>query len=157
MEPQLCQAFDALAPEGKLLVHILTAEKPVAGELSLPGRAAYVKHTPVRTELLAAIEAAGFADVQLTTLRSGACFEHAGQPLRETQIAARRPAAESDELCTVVFKGPFHEVADDEGHVWRRGEPTAISRSRWQSLQESAVADLFVELPEAAPVSHCGL
>lgn len=157
MEAQLCQAFDALAPGGKLLVHILTAEEPVVGELNLPGRAAYVKCTPVRTELLAALEAAGFADVQLTTFRSGACFEHAGQPLRETQIAARRPAAESEDLCTVVFKGPFQEVADDEGHVWRRGEPTAIPRSRWKSLQESAVADLFVELPEAAPVSHCGL
>lgn len=156
MRSQLGQAFETLKPGGQLNVHILTSEEPVTGELKLPGPAAYVKYTPVRTELLAAIEAAGFSDIQLSTFRSGACFEHQGQPLRETQILARRPVVASDETCQVVFKGPFQSVTDDEGHEWRRGESVTVPRSRWESLQKSAVGDLFVMLPETATVSHCG-
>jgi hypothetical protein len=103
-----------------------------------------------------AMEAAGFTDLVLTTFRSGACFEFKGHPLRETRIEARRPSSTETELCTVLFKGPFKEILDDEGRRWRRGQPTAISRSRWQAIEKSSVADLFVELPLAATVAHCG-
>jgi len=157
MRAQLAQAFEAMRPGGRLTVHVLTSEEAVMGDLRLPGPAAYVKYVPVRTDLLSAIEAAGFVDVQLSTFRSGACFEHEGVPLRETQIVARRPAEESSEVCSVVFKGPFLKVTDDQGNEWRRGEMVSISRTRWESLQNSSVADLFVMLPETATVSHCGV
>lgn len=156
MRSQLAQAFHAVRPGGQMTVHILTCEQPIAGELKLPGPAAYVKYTPVRSELMAAIEAAGFVDLRLSTFRSGACFEHDGAPLRETQIIARRPEQTTSETCHVVFKGPFLRVQDDEGHEWRRGELVNIPRSRWESLKASSVADLFVMLPEVACVSHCG-
>ena len=157
MRSQLAQAFDALRPGGQIAVHVLTAEEPVTGELHLPGPAAYVKYAPVRTELLAAMEEAGFVDLQLSTFRPGACFEHEGLPLRETQIIGYHPVEASSDSCTVIFKGPFQSVTDDEGNEWRRGEPVSTSRTRWQSLQNSSVADLFVMLPETAPVSHCGI
>ena len=154
---QLAQAFDVLRPGGQIMVHVLTAEEPISGELQLPGPAAHVKYIPVRTELLAALEAAGFVDLQLTTFRSGACFQHDGIPLRETQIIAKRPVEAKLEVCTVVFKGPFLTVTDDEGNEWRRGEPLSVPRSRWEALQQTAAADLFVMLPETASVSHCGV
>ena len=154
---QLEQSFDSLRPGGRVTVHVLTSEEPVSGELQLPGPAAHVKHVPMRMELLAALEEAGFVDLQLTTFRPGACFEHEGLPLRETQIVARRPNEPSDESCTVVFKGPFLTATDDERNEWRRGEPITVSRDRWEALQQTSAADLFVLLPEAAPVSHCGL
>jgi catechol 2,3-dioxygenase-like lactoylglutathione lyase family enzyme len=157
MRSQLARAFETLRPGGQVSVHILTAEEPVSGDLRLPGPAAYVKYVPVRTELLAAIEAAGFVDLQLSTFRSGACFEHEGIPLRETLIVAKRPPEASSDVCSVVFKGPFLNVSDDEGNEWRRGETVSISRGRWESLQRSSVADFFVMLPETATVSHCGL
>jgi len=157
MRSQLCQAFDALRPGGQVTVHILTSEEPVVGEVKLPGPAAHVKYVPVRADLLAAMEEAGFADLQLSTFRSGACFEHHGLPLRETLIVARRPETMSEESCSVIFKGPFLTVTDDEGNEWRRGEAVSVTRSRWESLQRTPVADLFVMLPESASVSHCGL
>ncbi|MBI1314593.1 hypothetical protein GC176_25145 [bacterium] len=153
---RLRQAFDALVPGGRLTVHVLTCEEPVIGPLELPGHAAHVKHVPVRSELMQAVEAAGFRDQQLTTFRSGACFEHQGQPLRETQIVARRPEHDCGVECVVVFKGPFAEVTDDSGFRWQRAIPTRVPLARWEMLQQSAVRDLFVELPAEAPVSHCG-
>ncbi len=153
----LHQAFTALKPGGQVMLHTLTCEEPVTGELQLPGPAAYVKHVPLRADLMAALEEAGFVDLRLTTFRSGACFEHQGIALRETQIVANRPVECSSKTCAIVFKGPFQSVTDDEGHVWRRGEPTTVSWSRWESLQHGPMADLFVLLPEVAVVSHCGI
>lgn len=152
----LTQAFSAMRPGAKLTVHTLTSEIPVASELKLPGPAAYVKHVPVRTDLMRDIEFAGFRDSHLTIFRSGACFEHQGVPLRETQIVAYRPAEECGAQRVAIFKGPFAQVTDDFGHVWKRGEPVAIPLARWEALQASTAREMFVELPAAASVSHCG-
>lgn len=137
----------ALRPGGALLLHILTGDRPLAGAPQLPGGAASVKAVPVRDELLSALEAAGFVDMQLATFRPRACFEHEGVALRETRITCRRPAPASDDACTVVFKGPFAEVTDDEGHTWRRGRKTIVPVARWEALQQSPLAELFVRLP----------
>ncbi|MBS0205908.1 MAG: VOC family protein [Planctomycetes bacterium] len=153
----LQQAIAVLKPGGKILVHTLTCEESVTGELNLPGPARHVKFVPVRSDLMVAMEEVGFADLQLSTFRSGACFEHHGVPFRETQIIAVRPAETSSQNCTVVFKGPFKSLTDDEGQVWRRGEAITISANRWDSLQSGPMADLFVQLPETATVSHCGM
>lgn len=157
MATQLQQAFDSLRPGGKITTHMLTSETATDGDLNLQGPAAYVKHVPVRADLMSALESAGFVDLQLLTFRSGACFEHRGVPLRETLISARRPAEITEETCTVVFKGPFLNVRDDEGNEWQRGEPARIPQSRWDAIKQSSVADFFVVLPDVASVSHCGV
>jgi hypothetical protein len=157
MRDQLAQAFVALKPGGEILVHVLTSERPLSGDLSLPGPAAHVKFAPVRSDLMKTLEDVGFINLQLTIFRSGACFQHHGIPLRETQITARRPHRSAAEVCTVVFKGPFLTVTDDLGNVWRRGESAKMTQADWSALQETAAADLFVMLPEFAGVSSCGV
>jgi catechol 2,3-dioxygenase-like lactoylglutathione lyase family enzyme len=157
MVEMLQQSHAALKPDGAIVVHVLTAETPLTTPPHLPGAAAYVRHVPVREEVLNAVKAAGFVDVQLTTFRSKACFEHDGVALRETKIGARRPAAESDATCTVVFKGPFAEATDDAGHTWYRGQKTTVPLSRWQGLQRTPLADLFVRLPAETVVGACGV
>ena len=153
---RLAQSFESLRDGGKLTVHVLTTETAISADLHLSGPAAHVKHVPVRMELMLAIESAGFRDLQLTTFRSGACFEHQGAPLRETQIVAYRPEHDCGATRVIVFKGPFAEATDDSGFTWSRGEPKTVPLARWESLQRSAVRELFVELPSDAPVSHCG-
>jgi catechol 2,3-dioxygenase-like lactoylglutathione lyase family enzyme len=146
----------ALRPGGSLLLHILTAQAPLSSAPRLPGGAGAVKFVPVCGDLLDTLEAAGFADMQLTTFRSRACFEHEGIALRETRIACHRPATSGGEVCTVVYKGPFAEVTDDEGHTWRRGQKTSIPLARWEALQRTPIADQFVELPSETVVGACG-
>ncbi|MGE5193608.1 MAG: ArsI/CadI family heavy metal resistance metalloenzyme [Deltaproteobacteria bacterium] len=146
----------ALRPGGSLLLHILTAQAPLSSAPQLPGGAGSVKYVPACGDLLNSLETAGFADMQLTTFRSRACFEYEGIALRETRITCHRPATSGGELCTVVFKGPFAEATDDEGHTWRRGQKTAIPLARWEALQRTPIADLFVELPSETVVGACG-
>jgi hypothetical protein len=149
------QSFAALVPGGKIALHHLTAEETLCETPVLPGPAAYVRHVPVRAEMMTALEAAGFVDLALTTFRAGACFEFKGHPLRETRMEARRPARADADLLTVLFKGPFKEILDDSGQRWQRGEPVTIPRSRWQAIAQSPAASLFVELP-ASPAAACG-
>jgi len=147
---------NTLRPDGILLLHILTGDAPLSREPSLPGMAGSVKFVPVRDDLLNALEAADFADIELTTFRPKSCFEQEGIALRETRISCRRPAASTDEACTVVYKGPFAEVTDDEGHTWHRGQKTTIPHSRWDSLQRTPLAESFVQLSAESVVAPCG-
>src|SRR4029077_9213918 len=94
----LADARRTLQPGGKLRVHVLTADRPLAGEtLSLPGSAARVKHVPIDRELLNALENAQFAGVTLTTFRAAPCFKIGDVEMRETMIVCQKPAAADGE------------------------------------------------------------
>jgi hypothetical protein len=112
---------------------------------------------PVRTQVLEALESAGFVGIQLQTFRSTPCFQQDGVELRETRIVCRRPAVESEERCDVVFKGPFAALVDDAGHQWRRGERINVSVSQWESLSRSPYWESFVRMPAEATATACGV
>jgi catechol 2,3-dioxygenase-like lactoylglutathione lyase family enzyme len=156
----LADARRSLQPGGKLQIHVLTADRPVADdELSLPGPAACVKHVPVDRELLQALEESGFSNVALTTFRSAPCFRIGEAELRETMLVCQKPLAEpGGEERVVVYKGPFALIADDEDRMFRRGERVAIPLAVWENLQRSPLGGQFVCLdsPAGAP-AVCGV
>ncbi len=153
----LADAHRTLQPGGKLRVHILTADRPLAGEpLSLPGPAARVKHVPVDRELLGALEDAQFAGLTLTTFRAAPCFKIGDVEMRETMIVCQKPTvAANGEERLVVYKGPFLQVTDDEQRTYRRGDRVAIPLTAWESLQRSPLADQFVCVGSGAAAA-CG-
>jgi hypothetical protein len=141
----LADARRALQPGGKLHIHVLTADRPLADDaLSLPGPASRVKHVPVDKDLLSALEEAQFANVTLTTFRSSPCFRIGAVELRETMVVCHKPVAD---LCgaerVVVYKGPFAQVTDAE-HTFRRGERTTIPLAAWETLERSPLGSQFV-------------
>ncbi len=149
----LREAFAALKPGGKLMVHTLTAETPFPGVPKLPGLAQYVRHVPVRQALLNALEAAGFTGLYLLKFGSNPCFVVEGIEMRETMITGCKPAPEGAEARCVIYKGPFATVVDDEGRSYMRGEPKAISEAQWAALRQSAIGDHFVSLPSPEVVA----
>ncbi|HEY2252258.1 MAG TPA: hypothetical protein VGH74_14390, partial [Planctomycetaceae bacterium] len=157
----LADARRTLQPGGKLRVHVLTADRPLAGELSLPGPAARVKHVPVDRELFTALEDAQFTGLTLTTFRSAPCFKIGDVEMRETMIVCQKPAAAnsgaatSGEERTVLYKGPLLQVTDDENRSFRRGERIAVPLVVWESLQRSPLADQFVCVGNGAAAA-CG-
>jgi hypothetical protein len=153
----LQQVSDNLKPGGQLEMHVLTAESPVTGPLSLPGPAAYVKYVPVRSVLLQALSQARFVDCRLTTFRSGPCFQFEGISLRETKIVAVKPTVPSESgHVNIVYRGPFAEIRDDYGNIWRRGEQQSVSATRWEELKRFGLETSFTQIPEAPVVSNCG-
>jgi catechol 2,3-dioxygenase-like lactoylglutathione lyase family enzyme len=156
----LGEARRALQPGGKLQIHVLTADRSLAGEtLSLPGPAACVKHVPVDSELLQELEESHFTNVALTTFRSAPCFRIGEAELRETMVVCEKPLSEfGDEERVVVYKGPLAQVTDDEGRTFRRGQRATIPLAAWESLQRSPAGNQFVcfEVQAGAPAA-CGV
>jgi catechol 2,3-dioxygenase-like lactoylglutathione lyase family enzyme len=143
----LADCLHALAPAGRVVLHHLTGESPLpTGSLPLPGLASVVEDVPIDADMLGWLADAGFCDVRLLKFGGKASFTVQGVELRETIIEAHRPhAAQSDEVL-IVYKGPFRELVDDSGRVFRRGERTWISREQWERLGSGPLAESFVRL-----------
>lgn len=154
----LTEASRALAPGGRLALHLLTADRPLPDSLSLPGPAAAVKAVPSDADLLASLEQTGFVGARLTRFGPTPCFRIGGAELRETMIEAFVPAADDCGSVVVVYRGPFREVVDDTGRVFRRGERVRMPLTAWERLSASLPVDAFTRLtePETTPIV-CGL
>jgi extradiol dioxygenase family protein len=141
----LVEAARALRIGGTLVVHGLTADRPTTGPLALPGPAAKVSHVPTHRELIEAVEMAGFMAIELATFGETYSFNHAGTELRELKLHALRggpAAAPSDHVA--IYRGPFFEIRDESGRVFRRGEQTAIDEETYRRLRNSTSAAHFV-------------
>jgi catechol 2,3-dioxygenase-like lactoylglutathione lyase family enzyme len=142
----LAELFRVLKVGGTVQLHVLTADRPLTGgTLDLPGPAAIVERVPVDSELIRALEDAGFTEIEFTKLGEQPCFSALGAELRETKIAARKPQAADSETkggLPVMYKGPFREISDDSGLVFRRGVRTVVSPAVYLRLQAKS-ADSF--------------
>lgn len=153
----LREVFMNLNSGGQVELHLLTSESPLTSPLNLPGPAAYVKYVPVRSLLMRKLAEAGFVDIRLTTFRSSACFQANGIPLRETKIAALKPSVSTDSCqIDLVYRGPFAEIRDDYGTVWRRGELKSVSTTRWEELKLAGYEASFTAIPQTSTFSRCG-
>lgn len=142
----LREAHRILTPGGQVMIHGLVADRPLpSGFPRLPGPAALVSHTPVETEPLSWLSLAGFTGAYLQRLGDHANFEHEGVSMRELMVVAWKPAAGSS-ACTVVYRGPFRSVTDDEGRVYRAGERVALSAASAARLRLGPLADQLVFL-----------
>lgn len=68
-----------------------------------------------------------------------------------------------DQKHAVVYRGPFRQVVDDDGHVFRRGDRVAVCGKTYGILTREPYADHFDRIPpnapvplEGAPVFPCG-
>jgi catechol 2,3-dioxygenase-like lactoylglutathione lyase family enzyme len=142
----LAEASRVLRPGGRLFVHVLTAERPFAGDPGLPGPASVVRHVPVDADVVGVVEAAGFEGVRLLKFDASPCFVREGVPMRETQLEAWKPSENSTPSITVVYKGPFRELRDDVGNVFPRGRRVRIDPTTAERLRSPEWAAHFLIL-----------
>jgi DNA-binding transcriptional ArsR family regulator/catechol 2,3-dioxygenase-like lactoylglutathione lyase family enzyme len=149
-EAMFAEVYRVLGPKGRVVLHQLTADRPLSnGVPSLPGPAAVVREVPVDRDVLAWAEEAGFDQIRLIKFSSAPTFEFDGVTLREMIVEARKPAEEvtADEV-TVVYKGPFRNLIDDSGRVFRRGERVNILAETWNAIQSGPLEEFFIRLDE---------
>jgi catechol 2,3-dioxygenase-like lactoylglutathione lyase family enzyme len=137
------ESMRVLKPGGRLFVHVLTADRPVAELPPLPGPAAVVRMTPQQAEVLTAVAAAGFVGARMIKYGAKPCFQVPAADLRETQVEAFKPAV-ADGVRRVLYKGPFQEVVLDGGRILPRGEWVKISRAEADSLSGPGLAEQVV-------------
>ncbi len=141
----LIEAFRVLRPAGTIRVHGLVADRPFPGVPQLPGPAAMVREIPVETAPLAELAAAGFVGLQCDKLGDIHCFQAGGVELRELQLSAARPYAESPEAFhhQVLYRGPLACVTDEQGRTYTRGHRVAVDEATWRLFQEPRFAEQF--------------
>ena len=54
----------------------------------------------------------------------------------------------------VIYKGPFSHVKDDDGHVFMRGERSAVCEKTFKLLQREPYADMFYFVEPSIPVTE---
>jgi catechol 2,3-dioxygenase-like lactoylglutathione lyase family enzyme len=140
----LAEVKRILKPGGEVLIHGLSADQSLKSAFPrLPGPAALVSHAPTVDDVTGWLREAGFVGLYLHKLGERHNFEHEGVRMRELLIVAWRPAREG-EPATVVYKGPFPRVIDEDGREYRAGERVDVDGPTAARLSRGLYADQFV-------------
>jgi catechol 2,3-dioxygenase-like lactoylglutathione lyase family enzyme len=142
----LAEAARVLKPGGRIFVHVLVADRSLSEPLELPGPAAVVKFAPIQSEPVRLLHDAGFQAVRMVKFDAKPCFIRHGVAMRELQLEGRKAGSDNEKPSRVLYKGPFQQLADDSGIVFRRGEwvqvsPGVATRLRSNELSEFVFSD----------------
>jgi len=94
---------------------------------------------------LEAFAEAGFHGIEITKRQAEPWRTVAGIEFRSVTVVAHKgPAGVGlDRRQAVIYRGPFRQVQDDQGQVYRRGERMAVGDVTFQRLQQAPYAGLF--------------
>jgi len=96
-------------------------------------------------EFLKAFEDAGFHGIQITKRQSEPWRTVEGIEFRSVTVVAYKgkqgPCLERNQA--VVYRGPFKQVQDDDGHTYWRGERMAVCDKTFQLLQQAPYGESF--------------
>jgi SAM-dependent methyltransferase len=105
---------------------------------------------------LKAFEAAGFHGIEIVKRQREPWQTVQGIEFRSITVLAHKgkqgPCLERNQA--VIYRGPFKQIEDDDGHVYRRGERMAVCDKTFQLLGRPPYTGLFdmVEPRESIPL-----
>jgi arsenite methyltransferase len=159
----LSEAFRVLRRGGCLTLLLLLADEPVSSELPtiLQQDLCFIPQEP---EIMALLTEAGYYGMQYT--------QRSGLPLKvvsgtEIRFFTAMAYKGKQGICldqghAVIYRGPWSEVLDDDGHRYVRGKRVAVCQKTYEILnrvpyqQEFFAVPCYLEVPlEQAPLFDC--
>lgn len=103
---------------------------------------------------LEAFEEAGFYGIELVERQEAPWRTIQGIEFRSVTVVAHRgkEGACWDKKQAVIYKGPFREVTDDDGHVLRRGVRVAVCEKTFDLYSKAPYDEHFAFVEPLAPV-----
>ncbi|UXY15878.1 hypothetical protein N8I74_02350 [Chitiniphilus purpureus] len=153
MVPQLlAEAFRVQAREGVVYCAALVADEPIASAYAVRGAPPGPSlHVPTEGALLRSFEEAGFHGITVhwSTAVDPLAVDRIGDvDVRMCIIEAYRgkqgPCFELGQA--VMYRGPWREVEDDDGHVYRRGQRVAVCAKTFDLMMRAPYQGQFVGL-----------
>ncbi len=145
------EMFRVLRRGGRAVISDIVCDEPVPEKLQndptlwsgcISG--AYVEH-----EFLDAFADAGFYGMELVDRPVEPWATVDGIEFRSVTVQAFKG---KEGVCTdyneaVIYRGPWKQVTDDDGHVLRRGVPSAVCRKTFKIYTSQPYADQFLPVP----------
>jgi ubiquinone/menaquinone biosynthesis C-methylase UbiE len=147
-----------LRPGGRIAISDIVSDEPVPAHLKADPElwSGCVGGALPERELLAALERAGFWGLEIAHWSEEPFAVVEGIEFRSVTLTGRKgdrgPCLEGNHA--VVYRGPWHRVEDDDGHVLVRGERAAVCAKTYGVLTSEPYARHVVAVPPRTPVSE---
>jgi len=150
----LAEAFRVLRRSGRLLAAALLADERLSGDAEADFGPWRATRLPLEAEAAAELGSAGFHGMSLRALAERPVRTVKGIELRAFLIDGYKgkQGVCLDQGHAVVYRGPWRDVLDDDGHRYARGERTAVCAKTYGLLMREPYRGQFIGLPAYVPV-----
>jgi ubiquinone/menaquinone biosynthesis C-methylase UbiE len=145
------EIFRVLRRGGRIAISDIVSDEPVPEDLQADPElwSGCVSGAFEERALLRELVEAGFHGIAIDDWSEQPFAVVRGIEFRAVTVTARKgkegPCYEANEA--VIYRGPWKQVEDDDGHLLRRGERTAVCAKTFRILSSPPYADHIVPIP----------
>jgi arsenite methyltransferase len=152
------EIFRVLKPGGRAVISDIVSDEVVPTHLQADAElwSGCISGAFQEEAFLRAFEDAGFYGIELPVLQKDPWQTVEGIEFRSaTVIAYKGKEGPCDDYHdAVIYRGPFKKVHDDDGHVFRRGERSAICKKTFNIMSRAPYSEHFIPVPPRQPVAE---
>ena len=157
------EMYRVLKPRGRVVISDIVSDEPVPEHLAKDPDlwSACVAGAFLEEEFLRAFEEAKFYGIHIEELCSEPHRTVEGIEFRSITVTAYKgkegPCDERNQA--VVYRGPWKQVVDDDGHTLERGARIAVCDKTFKLYSQAPYQDQFILLPprQEVPLDKAGL
>jgi arsenite methyltransferase len=152
-ERMVREIFRVVKPGGRIAISDIVSDEQVPEHLKQDQHlwSGCISGAMQEFEFLKAFTDAGFIAVQYDKWESQPWQVVEGIEFRSVTITAVKPENQPciDKCHAVIYRGPFSEIYDDEGHVYYRGQRMAVCERTYHLLTGNTYGEFFIGIPSA--------
>ena len=150
--PLLMEILRVLKNRGRVRLACLVSDEPLSAQAgrSIPN----CYHVPTEMQLMTWLEQTSFYGVEFSRWDQLPWQVIQTVEVRRVELNAFKGKEGSCHEChqAVIYCGPWKQVHDDDGHVYKRGERTAVCEKTYRILTSKPYKNHFIPLPPCIPV-----